>query len=247
MLARRAGENKGTLQSCIHADDDDDKYTYSHYLSLFMRDGPRVPVDISRYGENPLSGPVKLNALHMVRFLCENGAPLYKACFVPCIRDINLVQAAFWMARETFVYLLHAGSDVIEPEQTTDDPERYDILSWLLVQLKIMCGNYAKTLISAGFPVKSHHLSLVKRSPHCEPQKIAAHLDWLLQRHAQPQSLSSICRRAIRRSLLKTSNNTSILPRIPYLPLPPVLISYVGLEDKVFLNSVTRYLFYDCK
>lgn len=54
---------------------------------------------------------------------------------------------------------------------------------------------------------------------------------WLRERASQPFSLFELCRTNIRQTLNRACGDTSIVNRIPLLPLPPVIREYLALTD----------------
>ena len=117
----------------------------------------------------------------------------------------------------------------------------------ILVDAFTKCDNYVvKLLIHAGYRVTPDEVDLcAKRIPTFSlsflklafpgydtrgRQEIEI-LKFLRQRASQPLTLQEICRKSIRVGINTASRDTSILDRIPMLPLPKTLKDFIALRD----------------
>lgn len=117
----------------------------------------------------------------------------------------------------------------------------------ILVDAFTKCDNYVvKLMVHAGYRVTPDEVEQCsKRIPtfslsflklafpgyDTKGRQEVEILKFLRERASQPLSLQELCRKSIRIGLNRASGDTSILGRIPLLPLPKVLKDFISLRD----------------
>ncbi|KAL8559705.1 hypothetical protein ACOMHN_002238 [Nucella lapillus] len=104
-----------------------------------------------------------------------------------------------------------------------------------VVKLLVLCG-YQPSLEEADqcsrrIPSFSPLFYRISRSERAAMRSKTELLAWLRQRACGVRSLMEISRACVRQGMNAGAQDTSILKRIPDLPLPKVLRQYVGLSD----------------
>jgi ankyrin repeat protein len=104
-----------------------------------------------------------------------------------------------------------------------------------VVQLLVLCG-YQPSLeeveqCARRIPSFSPLFYRISRSEHAAMRGKTDLLHWLRQRACTPRTLMELSRTAVRLALNHAAADTSILKRLPLLPLPTTLRNYVSLSD----------------